>query len=908
MFGLRLRIIFMKPSVVLTLAWLAFAGWVHAQAVNPALPTIPAGNFNVTSYGAVGDGKTDNTAAITSAINAAAVNGGTVEFPAATNTYLSSSFTLYSSIRLQVDAGAELQMLPYGTYAGNTTEFIYCNNVHDLEICGGGTIDGQGSTWWHIAPGTPPLLLDLFSCDRLFIHDITFQNSPYHHCGIRDNGGNITISNLTEYAPSNSPNTDGLDFVGTNCLIENCHINVGDDNIAMGATGPLIGLVISNCAFGTGHGTSIGSSISYGITNLTVINCSYNGTVNGIRMKCNQDASAPIKNLNYLNLSMTNVGLPIVIWTYYNITETPTAVTTATVLNTTPSNINSTTPNWSDITISNLNIISGSSSDIGGIIWGPTEWPISNLTLVCITNNAPNTFDLYNVYGVQIINSQFNFNAGATTFTLCNAGVTISNTAPVSRVETIGGAASANSLALYNAAVSMSSTTNLFAANPITISGSVLTNTTSLTLLGSTAQNFCLGTNSSTIAVTGNLTLDSTLNIAGAGGFTATNYTLFTYTGSLSGQPVLGATPAGYTCVLNTNTAGKVLLVVSSSASALQVVLPGQTGGAGPVSGSPNEQIVGDAFSVTINAVNASGDIVTNDSSTVVNFSSSDTAASLPANGSTTLVNGTATVNVTLKTAGSQTVTASDAAGILTSCQSSSVTVLKATPTLTTAPTASAITYGQALSASTLSGGVASVAGSFAFTTPTATPGVGTANQSVTFTPTNSTDYTTLVFNVSVTVNRATPTLTTAPTASAITVGQALSASTLTGGSASVPGSFAFTTPTATPGVGTANQSVTFTPTNNTDYNTLIFNVSVTVLPPPTITSVGISGTSLTINGINGVVGTYYVLMSTNLATPLSSWTSVESFSLTSSGSFSQIVTNAVNTGDSAQFYILRAP
>jgi hypothetical protein len=207
-----------------------------------------------------------------------------------------------------------------------------------------------------------------------------------------------------------------------------------------------------------------------------------------------------------------------------------------------------------------------------------------------------------------------------------------------------------------------------------------------------------------------------------------------------------------------------------------------------------------------------------------------------------------------------------------------------------------------------LSGGSASVPGSFAFTTPTATPGVGTANQSVTFTPTDNIDYSTISFNVSVTVLKASPTLTTAPTASAIYYGQALSASALSGGVASVPGTFAFTTPTATPGVGTANQSVTFTPANSIDYSTISFNVSVTVVsvPQPVITSVSISGTNLTINGNNGVAGTYTVLMSTSLSAQ--SWTSVGNFALSSSGSFTVTVNGAVTPGDSEQFFILQAP
>jgi hypothetical protein len=86
-----------------------------------------------------------------------------------------------------------------------------------------------------------------------------------------------------------------------------------------------------------------------------------------------------------------------------------------------------------------------------------------------------------------------------------------------------------------------------------------------------------------------------------------------------------------------------------------------------------------------------------------------------------------------------------------------------------------------------------------------------------------------------VTVSKATPTVTTWPTASAITTGQTLASSTLTpstataGGAASVNGTFAWTTPSTTPSQGTDPESVTFTPSNTTDYNTVTDLVSVTV-------------------------------------------------------------------------------
>ena len=173
------------------------------------------------------------------------------------------------------------------------------------------------------------------------------------------------------------------------------------------------------------------------------------------------------------------------------------------------------------------------------------------------------------------------------------------------------------------------------------------------------------------------------------------------------------------------------------------------------------------------------------------------------------------------------------------------VTVNQATPTVSVWPIASAITYGQTLASSTLTGGTASVAGSFAFTTPGTTPTVGLTAQSVTFTPTNTTDYTSVTGTVNVTVNKATPAVTVWPTASALTYGQTLASSTLTGGTASVPGSFAFTTPGTIPTVGTTMQGVTFTPTNTTDYASVTGTVSVTVNKgTPTVTFTGAPATA----------------------------------------------------------------
>jgi hypothetical protein len=99
------------------------------------------------------------------------------------------------------------------------------------------------------------------------------------------------------------------------------------------------------------------------------------------------------------------------------------------------------------------------------------------------------------------------------------------------------------------------------------------------------------------------------------------------------------------------------------------------------------------------------------------------------------------------------TLTATNAAG--TNNQSATFTIAKGTPTISVAPTASAITDGQALSGSVLSGGTASVEGAFDWTAPSEVPAVGTVSYGVTFTPTDTANYNTATTTVSLTVNPA---------------------------------------------------------------------------------------------------------------------------------------------------------
>jgi len=109
-----------------------------------------------------------------------------------------------------------------------------------------------------------------------------------------------------------------------------------------------------------------------------------------------------------------------------------------------------------------------------------------------------------------------------------------------------------------------------------------------------------------------------------------------------------------------------------------------------------------------------------------------------------------------------------------------------------------------------------------------AVPPAGTGDYSVTFTPDESASYESVVTSVSVVVNKATPTMAAAPTASPITAGQALSASTLSGGSASVPGTFAWASPSTVPSSSGA-YTVIFTPADSLNFSSTTLDVTVTV-------------------------------------------------------------------------------
>jgi hypothetical protein len=163
------------------------------------------------------------------------------------------------------------------------------------------------------------------------------------------------------------------------------------------------------------------------------------------------------------------------------------------------------------------------------------------------------------------------------------------------------------------------------------------------------------------------------------------------------------------------------------------------------------------------------------------------------------------------------------------------LSVTKATPTLKW-PAPAAISYGTALSTAQLNA-TASVPGKFVYT-PAAGEvlAAGTHTLSATFTPKDGADDATAQTTVQLTVTKATPIIAW-PTPVPIAYGTALSATQLNA-TALIQGTFAYTPAAGTViAAGTQTLSVTFTPTEITNYTTAQASTSLVVEGLPNIAS-----------------------------------------------------------------------
>ncbi len=215
-----------------------------------------ATDFNILSFGAVGDGITLNTIAIQKAIDAAhAAGGGTVVIPH--GRFVTGSVVLKNRVGLYLEKRA--------TILGSTDPadyitlrrwkaLIMADGVTDIFISGKGTIDGRGAALalhidslfyagqidshnYYLAERRPwaelrPQIIEFNECKNIKVSDVTIKNSScwvqtYQRCQ------NVVIHNLTVDSDAYW-NNDGIDIVDCqNVRVTHCVINSSDDGICI---------------------------------------------------------------------------------------------------------------------------------------------------------------------------------------------------------------------------------------------------------------------------------------------------------------------------------------------------------------------------------------------------------------------------------------------------------------------------------------------------------------------------------------------------------------------------------------------------------------------------------------------------------------------------------------------------
>lgn len=176
------------------------------------------------------------------------------------------------------------------------------------------------------------------------------------------------------------------------------------------------------------------------------------------------------------------------------------------------------------------------------------------------------------------------------------------------------------------------------------------------------------------------------------------------------------------------------------------------------------------------------------------------------------------------------------------------ITVAKATPIVVTVPTVAEREYNPdaALTGPDMTGGSVigadgnEIAGIWSFTGTNIVPTVNNKGYQAVFTPDDTNNYNTVTRTITVKVTKATPVIAEKPTAGALTYGQKLSDSTLTGGKAAyqtadgteITGAFAWKNSSIKPTAADSQKTeydVTFTPSDKDNYNAVDTKLALTV-------------------------------------------------------------------------------
>ena len=309
--------------------------------------------YNVKTYGAVGDGKTLDTGAIQACIDACvAAGGGRVLLEG--GTFLSGTVVLKSNINLHIEANATLygspdcadypkdreykHIDPKGCARGNAACLIFAEEAENLSITGLGTINGNGKSFVRLEPTatawkpyvrisleTPPRCVFLAGCRHVRITDVTLDDPPSGWSYWISDCDDVCMTRLRIRANVEYPNNDGVHINSSrDVTVSDCNIQASDDAIVVRANNSSLKenkicerIAVTNCNLSSRTGAIRIGWINDGVvrncvfSNLTVTD-SRNGifiTLPDKKMQVPDEGreASVIENLSFDNIVMDRI-------------------------------------------------------------------------------------------------------------------------------------------------------------------------------------------------------------------------------------------------------------------------------------------------------------------------------------------------------------------------------------------------------------------------------------------------------------------------------------------------------------------------------------------------------------------------------------------------------------------------
>ncbi len=290
--------------------------------------------FEITGFGAVGDGHTSNTQAIQALIDKVSKEGGGV-LVVPSGTFLTGALFFKQGVNLLIEKNGVLEGSALqddypqvktrweGVEREWTSALLNFNDMTGVAVGGEGTVDGSGDEWLRLgspgrgAPAGPrlgrPRMICFTNCKRVRISGLRLKQQAIWCLHILYSE-DVTVDGLDIRANHNIPSSDGIDIDSSRKVrVRNVDIDVNDDCISIKSgkdedglrvNRPAEDIVIENSRFHYGHGgVAMGSETSGGIRNVITRNCvSDAGNWAPIRFKTQPSRGGVVENIVYRNI------------------------------------------------------------------------------------------------------------------------------------------------------------------------------------------------------------------------------------------------------------------------------------------------------------------------------------------------------------------------------------------------------------------------------------------------------------------------------------------------------------------------------------------------------------------------------------------------------------------------------